>query len=103
MAGQIRLGPCGLLSQALVGGQALVAGNSNALANVKQGAWAFFLLMEGDEQNYLILETYDQQTQQPYADNSTFESDAGFGTTSTTDDILDFTERNPFGEVDEGF
>ena len=51
----------------------------------------------------LILETYDQQTQQPYADNSTFESDAGFGTSSTTDDILDFTERNPFGEVDEGF
>ena len=61
------------------------------------------LLLEGDEINYLILETYDQQTQQPYADNSTFESDAGFGTTSTTDDILDFTERNPFGEVDEGF
>ena len=61
------------------------------------------LLLEGDEINYLILETYDQQTQQPYADHSTFESDAGFGTTSTTDDILDFTERNPFGEVDEGF
>ena len=61
------------------------------------------LLLEGDEINYLILETYDQQTQQPYADNSTFESDAGFGTTSTSDDILDFTERNPFGEVDEGF
>ena len=36
-----------------------------------------------------------------FADNSTFESDAGFGTTSTADDILDFTERNPFGEVDE--
>ena len=61
------------------------------------------VLLEGDEINYLILETYDQQTQQQYADNSTFESDAGFGTTSTTDDILDFTERNPFGEVDEGF
>ena len=61
------------------------------------------ILLEGDEINYLILETYDQQTQQPYADNSTFESDAGFGTTSTNDDILDFTERNPFGEVDEGF
>ena len=61
------------------------------------------ILLEGDEINYLILETYDQQTQQPYADNSTFESDAGFGTTSTNDDILDFTERNPFGEIDEGF
>ena len=61
------------------------------------------ILLEGDEVNYLILETYDQQTQQPYADNSSFESDAGFGTTSTSDDILDFTERNPFGEIDEGF
>ena len=30
------------------------------------------------------------------------ESDAGFGTASTADDILDFTERNPFGEIDEG-
>ena len=36
-----------------------------------------------------------------YADNATYESDAGFGTASTDDDILDFTERNPFGEVDE--
>tara|TARA_Y100001937_G_scaffold79103_1_gene107205 strand:+ start:682 stop:1473 length:792 start_codon:yes stop_codon:yes gene_type:complete len=61
------------------------------------------ILLEGDTINYLINEDYAIQTQQPYADNSTFESDAGFGTTSTTDDILDFTERNPFGEVDEGF
>ena len=30
------------------------------------------------------------------------EADAGFGTASTADDILDFTERNPFGEIDEG-
>ena len=61
------------------------------------------ILLEGDTTNYLINEDYAIQTQQPYADNSTFESDAGFGTTSTSDDILDFTERNPFGEVDEGF
>ena len=58
------------------------------------------ILLEGDTTNYLINEGYAIQTQQPYADNSTFESDAGFGTTSTSDDILDFTERNPFGEVD---
>ena len=38
-----------------------------------------------------------------YADNKTYETDAGFGTESTADDILDFTERNPFGEIDEGF
>ena len=61
------------------------------------------ILLEGDTTNYLIQESFAIQTQQPYADNSTYESDAGFGTTSTADDILDFTERNPFGEVDEGF
>ena len=54
--------------------------------------------------HYLIGEGYNMATQsKDFADNSTFESDAGFGTTSTADDILDFTERNPFGEVDEGF
>ena len=35
--------------------------------------------------------------------NTAFETDAGFDTVSTGDDILDFTERNPFGEIDEGF
>jgi len=56
------------------------------------------------EINYLIDESYNLATQsQNYADNATYESDAGFGTTSTDDDILDFTERNPFGEIDEGF
>ena len=54
--------------------------------------------------HYIIGEGYNMATQsKDFADNSTFESDAGFGTTSTADDILDFTERNPFGEVDEGF
>ena len=54
--------------------------------------------------DYIILETddYNLATQtRDYADNTTYESDAGFGTESTADDILDFTERNPFGEVDE--
>ena len=64
------------------------------------------LLLESStgEISYLINEDYDMQEQSKnYADNSTYETDAGFGTTSTADDILDFTERNPFGEVDEGF
>ena len=54
--------------------------------------------------DYLILESddFNLATQsRDYADNATYESDAGFGTVSTADDILDFTERNPFGEVDE--
>jgi len=52
------------------------------------------LILENDTFN-LAAQTRD------YADNDTYESDAGFGTVSTDDDILDFTERNPFGEVDE--
>jgi hypothetical protein len=41
------------------------------------------------------------QTQSPYASNLDLNAEAGYDTTSVTDDILDFTERNPFGEVDE--
>ena len=41
------------------------------------------------------------QTQSPYADNLDLNKEAGYDTVSTTDDILDFTERNPFGEIDE--
>jgi hypothetical protein len=50
--------------------------------------------------NYLLLETYDLQTQSAYAQNNDLDSEAGFDTSSAADDILDFTERNPFGEVD---
>jgi len=56
--------------------------------------------------DYLVLESHvdvNLATQtRDYADNATYEADAGFGTASTEDDILDFTERNPFGEIDEG-
>jgi len=52
--------------------------------------------------NYMLLETYDLQTQSPYADNIDLDTEAGFDTASTADDILDFTERNPFGDVDGG-
>ena len=41
------------------------------------------------------------QTQSPYADNLDLNKEAGYDTVSTADDILDFTERNPFGEIDE--
>ena len=62
------------------------------------------LLLENDsadgESNYFINEDYALQTQSPYADNLDLDSGAGFDTASTADDILDFTERNPFGDVD---
>src|SRR6056300_1365969 len=68
------------------------------------GTGAILLESSTGEINYLINEDYNLATQtRDYADNSTYETDAGFGTSSTADDILDFTERNPFGEVDEGF
>ena len=41
------------------------------------------------------------QTQSPYADNLDLNTEAGYDTITVSDDILDFTERNPFGEVDE--
>ena len=40
-------------------------------------------------------------TIKPYASNLDLNTDAGYDTASVTDDILDFTERNPFGEIDE--
>ena len=40
-------------------------------------------------------------TQQPADMGQVFETEAGTNTASTTDDILDFSERNPFGEVDD--
>ena len=62
------------------------------------------LMLEADgpdsSSNYLLMETYNLQTQSPYADNNDLDTAAGFDTSSTADDILDFTERNPFGEVD---
>ena len=62
------------------------------------------MLLENDsasgDSNYLLLETYNLQTQSTYANNTDLDNEAGFDTSSTADDILDFTERNPFGEVD---
>ena len=62
------------------------------------------VLLENDrasgDANYFLMETYAIQTQSPYANNIDLDSEAGFDTASVGDDILDFTERNPFGEVD---
>ena len=51
--------------------------------------------------DYLINEDFTMATQQPSDDGQAFETQAGTNTSSTSDDILDFSERNPFGEVDE--
>ena len=49
----------------------------------------------------MINEYFTMKTQQPVDDGKAFEDKAGTTTTSTGDDILDFSERNPFGEVDD--
>jgi len=41
------------------------------------------------------------QTQNKFAQNKDMDDEAGFNTGTVTDDILDFTERNPFGELDD--
>jgi hypothetical protein len=40
------------------------------------------------------------KTQSTYASNTDLDTAAGFDTASASDDILDFTERNPFGDED---
>ena len=51
--------------------------------------------------DYFINESFTMATQQPVDTGQAFETSAGTTTSSTADDILDFSERNPFGEVDE--
>ena len=51
--------------------------------------------------DYFVNESFTMATQQPVDQGQAFETAAGTNTSSTTDDILDFSERNPFGEVDE--
>jgi hypothetical protein len=62
------------------------------------------LLLENDsadgEKQYFINEDFTLQTQSTYASNIDLDSEAGFDTASVADDVLDFTERNPFGDVD---
>ena len=51
--------------------------------------------------DYLINEDFTMATQATNDQGQIFETEAGTTTSSTSDDILDFSERNPFGEVDE--
>ena len=62
------------------------------------------IVLENDsasgEVNYMLLETYNIQTQaNTYADNLDLDTEAGFDTASAADDILDFSESNPFGDA----
>ena len=60
------------------------------------------MLLEDDSVDnvtqYILLETYNLQTQSTYAANNDLDNEAGFDTASTADDILDFSEANPFGD-----
>ena len=61
------------------------------------------IVLESDigEINYLINENFTMATQQPVDQGKAFETAAGTNTSSTADDILDCSERNPFGEGDD--
>ena len=65
------------------------------------------ILLEQDlptgEPAFLLNEDFSEsviQTQSAYASNTDLDTEAGFDTSSALDDILDFTERNPFGDED---
>ena len=65
------------------------------------------ILLEQDlstgEPAFLLNEDFTEsaiQTQSTYASNTDLDTEAGFDTASALDDILDFTERNPFGDED---
>ena len=51
--------------------------------------------------DYLINEDFTMADQATNDQGQIFETQAGTNTSSTADDILDFSERNPFGEGDE--
>ena len=51
--------------------------------------------------DYLINEDFTMADQATNDQGQIFETQAGTNTSSTADDILDFSEKNPFGEVDE--
>ena len=61
------------------------------------------IVLESDigEISYMINEDFTMATPQPVDQGKAFETAAGTNTSSTADDILDFSERNPFGEVDD--
>ncbi len=62
--------------------------------NYSTGQPAFLMNEEYSDTNIV-------QQQSAYADNLNLNQEAGFNTASLADDIMDFSERNPFGEIDE--
>ena len=62
---------------------------------------SFVLESSIGEIDYLINEDFTMANQATNDQGQIFETQAGTNTSSTADDILDFSERNPFGEVDE--
>jgi len=62
---------------------------------------AFVLESSVGSIDYFVNEEFTMATQQPVDQGKAFETAAGTNTSSTADDILDFSERNPFGEVDD--
>ena len=65
------------------------------------------IMMESDlgDKNYILLESapVDFSSVQAVDQSHKFEAASGATTASSTDDILDFSERNPFGESDFSF
>ena len=61
------------------------------------------IILENSRDNevyYMISEDHKIQDISAFASNDDLDEEAGFKTESTVDDILDFTDRNPFGEID---
>ena len=83
---------------------ALSTDTMNFQFNIETGTSASgSITLESDvgDINYLVNESFTMATQQPVDQGKAFEEEAGTTTSSTADDILDFSERNPFGEVDD--
>jgi len=80
---------------------ALSTDTMNFQLTLENEVGSFVLESDIGEINYVINESFTMATQQPVDQGKAFETAAGTNTSSTADDILDFSERNPFGEVDD--
>ena len=80
---------------------ALSTDTMNFQLTLENEVGSFVLESDIGEINYVINESFTMATQQPVDQGKAFETEAGTTTSSTADDILDFSERNPFGEVDD--
>ena len=70
--------------------------NSSSLSDFSSSSYSIFGNID-----YLINEDFTMASQSTNDQGQIFETQAGTNTSSTADDILDFSERNPFGEVDD--